>query len=178
MGIITVADKLRSNASEVVADLNNQGIQTVMLTGDNKLAARKVADEIGINYVYSDLLPEDKLNLLDTIRNKFGNVAMIGDGINDAPALARANIGIAMGVAGSDVAIETADVALMQDDISKLPYLFSLSHKTMGIIKQNISVAIAVKLLCVVLAILGVITLMMSVGFGDLGAVIDRKSVV
>lgn len=169
LGIITVADKLRSNASEVVADLNSQGIQTVMLTGDNKLAARKVADEIGINYVYSDLLPEDKLNLLDTIRNKFGNVAMIGDGINDAPALARANIGIAMGVAGSDVAIETADVALMQDDISKLPYLFSLSHKTMGIIKQNISVAIAVKLLCVVLAILGVITLMMSVGFGDLG---------
>jgi len=169
LGIITVADKLRSNASEVVADLNSQGIQTVMLTGDNKLAARKVADEIGINYVYSDLLPEDKLNLLDTIRNKFGNVAMIGDGINDAPALARANIGIAMGAAGSDVAIETADVALMQDDISKLPYLFSLSHKTMGIIKQNISVAIAVKLLCVVLAILGVITLMMSVGFGDLG---------
>ncbi|WP_305557725.1 cation-translocating P-type ATPase [Methanobrevibacter sp. V74] len=169
LGIITVADKLRSNASEVVADLNSQGIQTVMLTGDNKLAARKVADEIGINYVYSDLLPEDKLNLLDTIRNKFGNVAMIGDGINDAPALARANIGIAMGAAGSDVAIETADVALMQDDISKLPYLFSLSHKTMGIIKQNISVAIAVKLLCVVLAILGIITLMMSVGFGDLG---------
>lgn len=115
------------------------------------------------------MLPEDKLNILDTIRNKFGDVAMVGDGINDAPALARANIGIAMGAVGSDVAIETADVALMQDDISKLPYLFSLSHKTMGIIKQNITVAIAVKLLCVILAILGIITLMMSVGFGDLG---------
>ena len=169
LGIITVSDTIRNNASDVVADLRNQGVQTIMLTGDNKLAAKSVADEIGIDYVYSNLLPEDKLNLLDTIRNKFGDVAMVGDGINDAPALARANIGIAMGAAGSDVAIETADVALMQDDISKLPYLFSLSHKTMSIIKQNITVAIAVKLLCVVLAILGVITLMMSVGFGDLG---------
>ncbi|WP_407377790.1 heavy metal translocating P-type ATPase [Methanobrevibacter sp.] len=169
LGIITVSDKIRANASEVIKDLKEQGVQTVMLTGDNKIAAKSVADEIGIDYVYSNLLPEDKLNLLDTIRNKFGDVAMVGDGINDAPALARANIGIAMGAAGSDVAIETADVALMQDDISKLPYLFSLSHKTMGIIKQNITVAIAVKLLCVILAILGIITLMMSVGFGDLG---------
>ena len=169
LAIITVSDKIRDNASEVMTDLNKQGVETFMLTGDNKLAAQKVADEIGINHVYSNLLPQDKLNLLDTIRNKFGDVAMVGDGINDAPALARANIGIAMGAAGSDVAIETADVALMQDDISKLPYLFSLSNKTMGIIKQNISLAISVKLLCVILAIAGIITLMMSVGFGDLG---------
>ena len=169
LAIITVSDKIRDNASEVMTDLNKQGVETIMLTGDNKLAAQKVADEIGINYVYSNLLPQDKLNLLDTIRNKFGDVAMVGDGINDAPALARANIGIAMGAAGSDVAIETADVALMQDDISKLPYLFSLSNKTMGIIKQNITLAISVKLLCVILAIAGIITLMMSVGFGDLG---------
>ncbi|MBE6503042.1 MAG: cation-translocating P-type ATPase [Methanobrevibacter sp.] len=169
LAIITVSDKIRDNASEVMADLNKQGVKTIMLTGDNKLAARKVADEIGIKYVYSNLLPQDKLNLLDTIRNKFGDVAMVGDGINDAPALARANIGIAMGAAGSDVAIETADVALMQDDISKLPYLFSLSNKTMSIIKQNITLAISVKLLCVILAIAGIITLMMSVGFGDLG---------
>ena len=169
LGIITVSDTIRKNASEVIADLKDQGVQTIMLTGDNKLAAKSVADEIGIDYVYSNLMPEDKLNILDTIRNKFGDVAMVGDGINDAPALARANIGIAMGAAGSDVAIETADVALMQDDISKLPYLFALSHKTMRIIKENITVAIAVKLLCVVLAVLGIITLMMSVGFGDLG---------
>ncbi|MDO5859481.1 cation-translocating P-type ATPase [Methanobrevibacter sp.] len=169
LGIITVSDKIRDNASEVIADLKEQGVQTVMLTGDNKIAAKSVASQIGIDYVYSNLMPEDKLNILDTIRNKFGDVAMVGDGINDAPALARANIGIAMGAAGSDVAIETADVALMQDDISKLPYLFALSRKTMRIIKENISVAIAVKLLCVVLAVLGIITLMMSVGFGDLG---------
>ena len=169
LGIITVSDKIRNNASQVIGDLKEKGVQTIMLTGDNKVAAKSVASEIGIDYVYSNLMPEDKLNILDTIRNKFGDVAMVGDGINDAPALARANIGIAMGAAGSDVAIETADVALMQDDISKLPYLFALSHKTMGIIKQNITVAIAVKLLCVILAVLGIITLMMSVGFGDLG---------
>ncbi|WP_292887976.1 cation-translocating P-type ATPase [Methanobrevibacter sp. UBA212] len=169
MGMITVSDKIRSNASEVIADLKAKGVETVMLTGDNKMAATKVAEEIGIQHVFSNLLPEDKLNILDAIRNKFGDVAMVGDGINDAPALARANIGIAMGAAGSDVAIETADVALMQDDISKLPYLLALSHKTMGIIKQNITLAIAVKLLCVILAVLGIITLMMSVGFGDLG---------
>ena len=169
LAIITVSDKIRSNANEVIFDLNKQGVQTVMLTGDNKTAAHKVADEIGIKYTYSNLLPEDKLNILDTIRNKFGDVAMVGDGINDAPALARANIGIAMGAAGSDVAIETADVALMQDDISKLPYLFSLSHKTMGIIKQNISVSIFIKFLFVILAVMGLVTLMMSVGIGDLG---------
>ena len=172
LGMITVSDKIRDNASEVISDLKDQGVKTIMLTGDNKLAAKSVASEIGIDYVYSNLMPEDKLNILDTIRNKFGDVAMVGDGINDAPALARSNIGIAMGAAGSDVAIETADIALMQDDISKLPYLFALSHKTMSIIKQNISIAIAVKLLCVVLAIMGIITLIMSVGFGDLGLTI------
>ena len=169
IGLITVSDKIKDNASEVINDLKQRGVETVMLTGDNKLAAHKVASEIGIQHVFSDLLPEDKLNILDTIRNKFGDVAMVGDGINDAPALARANIGIAMGAAGSDVAIETADIALMQDDISKLPYLFSLSRKTMGIIKQNITLAIVIKLLCAILAIVGIITLMMSVGVGDLG---------
>ena len=169
IGLITVSDKIKDNASEVINDLKQRGVETVMLTGDNKLAAHKVASEIGIQHVFSDLLPEDKLNILDTIRNKFGDVAMVGDGINDAPALARANIGIAMGAAGSDVAIETADIALMQDDISKLPYLFSVSRKTMGVIKQNITLAIVIKLLCAVLAIVGIITLMMSVGVGDLG---------
>ena len=169
LAIITVADKIRDNAREIIVDLKKQNIQTVMLTGDNKIAAKSVASEIGIDYVYSNLMPEDKLNLLEVIRNKFGSVAMVGDGVNDAPALACADIGIAMGATGSDVAIETADIALMQDDISKIPYLFSLSNKTMRIIKQDISIAIAVKMLCVIFAILGVITLMMSVGFGDLG---------
>ncbi|WP_461463704.1 heavy metal translocating P-type ATPase [Methanobrevibacter sp.] len=169
IGIITVSDKIRDGAEDVISDLKKQGVKTVMLTGDNKLAGEKVANELGLDYVYTDLLPEDKLNLLDTIRNKFGDVAMVGDGINDAPALARANIGIAMGAAGSEVAIETADIALMQDDISKLPYLFTLSRKTMGIISQNIALAITIKILFVILATLGLITLMMSVGIGDLG---------
>ncbi len=169
MGIISVKDKIRDESKEVVTQLNNAGIKTVMLTGDNKEAARSVADQIGVQFVYANLMPEDKLNILDTIRNKFGDVAMVGDGINDAPALARSNVGIAMGAVGSDVAIETADVALMQDDLTKLPYLFRLSHKTMNVIKQNIIVSITVKFLFVILAILGLITLMMAVGIGDLG---------
>ena len=169
MGIISVKDKIRDEVKDVVNSLNTSGIKTVMLTGDNKEAARNVANQIGIQYVYSNLMPEDKLNILDTVRNKFGDVAMVGDGINDAPALARSNVGIAMGAVGSDVAIETADVALMRDDLTKLPYLFELSNKTMTIIKQNIVTAISVKVLFVVLAILGLITLMMSVGIGDMG---------
>lgn len=169
IGAISVKDKIRKDAKEVMHRLNDAGIQTVMLTGDNKVVAQKVGDELGVKYIYSDLMPEDKLNIVDTIRNKFGDVAMVGDGINDAPALARSNIGIAMGAVGSDVAIETADVALMQDDLTKLPYLFRLSRKTMGIIKQNIITAITVKFLFVILAILGWITLMMSVGLGDMG---------
>lgn len=169
IGILTVTDKIRDETKEVIENLKQSGIKTVMLTGDNSIAAKAVGEEINIDYIYSDLLPEDKLNILDTIRNKFGDVAMIGDGINDAPALARSNIGIAMGAAGSDVAIETADVALMQDDLTKLPYLFSLSIKTDNIIKQNIVTALSVKFLFVILAILGLITLMMAVGIGDLG---------
>lgn len=169
IGIITVIDKIRDETHDVIANLKKQGIETIMLTGDNKIAAQSVANKIGIDYVYSHLLPEDKINILDTIRNKFGDVAMVGDGVNDAPALARANVGIAMGAVGSDVAIETADVALMQDDLSKLPYLFTLSNKTMSIIKENIITALSVKFLFVILAILGLITLMMAVGFGDLG---------
>ncbi len=169
MGIISVKDKIRDESKEVISTLNNVGIKTIMLTGDNKESARSVANQIGVQYVYANLMPEDKLNILDIIRNKFGDVAMVGDGINDAPALARANVGIAMGAVGSDVAIETADVALMQDDLTKLPYLFRLSRKTMGIIKQNIIVSISVKFLFVILAILGLITLMMAVGIGDLG---------
>ena len=169
MGIISIKDKIRDETKEVITTLNKEGIKTVMLTGDNKEAARNVANQIGIQYVYSNLMPEDKLNILDTIRNKFGDVAMVGDGINDAPALARANIGIAMGAIGSDVAIETADVALMNDDLTKLPYLFRLSRKTMGIIRQNVILSLTVKILFVILAILGLITLMMAVGIGDMG---------
>ncbi|MBO7718879.1 MAG: cation-translocating P-type ATPase, partial [Methanosphaera sp.] len=169
IGLITVVDKLRDEAVDVIKSLNDHGVTTIMLTGDNKISANAVAQKIGVQYVFSDLLPEDKLNILDTIRNKFGDTAMVGDGINDAPALARANVGIAMGAVGSDVAIETADIALMQDDLSKLPYLFKLSTKTMDIIRQNIITSIVVKVLFVILAILGLITLMMSVGIGDMG---------
>ncbi|MBE6493810.1 MAG: cadmium-translocating P-type ATPase [Methanosphaera stadtmanae] len=169
IAIITVIDKIRDETKEVIQKLHNKNVQTIMLTGDNKIAAHAVGQEIGIDYVYSDLLPGDKLDVLDTIRNKFGDVAMVGDGVNDAPALARANIGIAMGAVGSDVAIETADVALMQDDLTKLPYLFDLSYKTMSVIKENVITAATVKSVFAILAILGMITLMEAVGFGDMG---------
>ena len=114
---LTVVDKIRDNAQDVIKDLKEQGVKTIMLTGDNKLAANKVANEIGLDYVYSNLLPEDKLNILDTIRNKFGDVAMVGDGINDAPALARANIGIAMGALAT--ALGAVQYALVK---SQKPY--------------------------------------------------------
>ncbi len=169
IGIITVIDKIRDESKEVIQKLHDKNVQTVMLTGDNKIAAQAVGREMGIDYIYSDLLPDDKLDVLDTIRNKFGDVAMVGDGVNDAPALARANVGIAMGAVGSDVAIETANVALMKDDLTKLPYLFDLSYKTMSVIKENVITAASVKSIFAILAILGMITLMEAVGFGDMG---------
>lgn len=169
ISIITVFDKIRNESKDVIKRLNNKNIETIMLTGDNNIAARNVSEKIGINYTYSNLLPEDKLNILDIIHNKFGDVAMIGDGINDAPALARSDVGISMGAVGSDVAIETSDIALMQDDLTKVPYLFNLSHKTMEIIKENVTTAITVKTLFAILAIFGFISLWVAVGIGDMG---------
>ena len=134
---LTVVDKIRDNAAEVIKDLKGQGVKTIMLTGDNKMAANKVANEIGLDYVYSDLLPEDKLNIVDTIRNKFGDVAMVGDGINDAPALTRADIGIAIG-AGTDIAIDAADVVLMKSRLSDVPAAILLSRRTLKNIHENL----------------------------------------
>ncbi len=167
VGLITFKDQLRPEAKEAIALLKKQGIKPVMLTGDNQRVAEAVANQLGIDQVASQLLPAHKLEKIEEL-NQQGAVAMVGDGINDAPALAKASVGIAMGVAGTDTALETADVALMGDDLLKLPQLVSLSRKTMGIIKENIVIALGLKLLAVLLIFPGWLTLWMAV-VADMG---------
>jgi Cd2+/Zn2+-exporting ATPase len=144
LGVIGVADVLRENASEVVRQLKVQGVErVVMLTGDNRRVAHAIAEQAGVDEYFAEMLPEDKVRALKQIRQQFGTVAMVGDGVNDAPALASASIGIAMGAAGTDVALETADVVLMSDDLLKIPYLIALSRKTRKTLIANISFALA-----------------------------------
>jgi len=169
MGLMVLMDRIRDDALETVKFLKNNCIKTVMLTGDNEGTARRVASQLGLDEYYHSLLPEDKVEKIDELVQRHGHVAMVGDGVNDAPALARANIGIAMGAAGSDVAIESADVALMHDDLSKLEYLLKLSRKTMGVVQQNVALSILVKSSFAIMAVLGLVTLWMAVGIGDMG---------
>ena len=169
IGLIGLRDKLREKSKSTILNLKNKGIKTVMLTGDNQRNTKTVKENIGIDEYFAELLPEDKVSIIEEYLNKYGSVAMVGDGVNDAPALARSSIGIAMGAAGSDVAIETADIALMHDDISKINYLIDISHKTMAIVKQNISVALIIQLALSVLAVFGFVSLWMAVTFGDMG---------
>jgi Cd2+/Zn2+-exporting ATPase len=169
MGLMVLMDRIRDSALETVTFLKNNGIKTIMLTGDNEGTACRVATQLGLDEYHHGLLPEDKVNKIDELAQQYGNVAMVGDGVNDAPALAKANIGIAMGAVGSDVAIETADVALMHDDLSQLEYLVKLSRKTMGVVQQNVVLSIVVKSSFALFAVLGLITLWMAVGIGDMG---------
>jgi Zn2+/Cd2+-exporting ATPase len=143
-GLIGVADTVRPSAKAVVAELKAQGIpRIVMLTGDNQRVADAIGAELGIDAVYADLLPEEKLRLIEDLKAT-GPVTMVGDGVNDAPALATASIGVAMGGAGTDVALETADVVLMADDLTKLPYAIDLSRRTRRTIRQNLGFSLAV----------------------------------
>jgi Zn2+/Cd2+-exporting ATPase len=159
-GIVAVADTVRPGAREIVRKLHAAGIEhVVMLTGDNRVTAEAIARAVGIDETHAELLPEDKVNKLDELVAKYGAVAMVGDGVNDAPALARANLGIAMGAIGSAVAIETADIALMTDDIAKLPWLVHHSKHTLAIIRQNIVFALAIKAVFVVLTFAGMASL-------------------
>ncbi|WP_426078894.1 heavy metal translocating P-type ATPase [Janthinobacterium sp. PSPC3-1] len=169
LGVIAVADVLRPTAAAAIARLNAMGVTTVMLTGDNALTAQRIADEVGVTLVKAELLPENKLDEIVALQRQFGVVAMLGDGVNDAPALAQAQIGFAMGAAGSDTAIETADVALMDDELGKLPEFISLSRRTRRILVQNISFAIGIKVIFFGLALGGLATLWMAV-FADVGA--------
>tara|TARA_R110002094_G_scaffold109225_2_gene106926 strand:- start:1896 stop:4220 length:2325 start_codon:yes stop_codon:yes gene_type:complete len=160
LGLIELRDRIRPDAKGIVAKLHAQGVKTiVMLTGDNERTARAVAAEVGIDEVRAELLPEDKVSAIEELVANHDVVAMIGDGVNDAPAMARAHFAIAMGAVGSDAAIETADIALMADDIGKVPWLIAHSRRTMGIIRQNIGIALATKALFVGLTAFGMATM-------------------
>lgn len=169
-GLIAVADTVRPEARTVMQQLHAAGVaHVVMLTGDNRVTAEAIAREVGIDEVYSELLPEDKVRKVEELVRSYGTVAMVGDGVNDAPALARANLGIAMGAIGSDAAIETADIALMTDDVSKLPWLVRHAKRTLAIIRQNITFSLGVKALFVVLTFAGMATLWGAIA-ADVGA--------
>jgi Zn2+/Cd2+-exporting ATPase len=160
MGVIAIADEVRSQAAATITRLKKLGIeQIVMLTGDNAETAQSVAKAVGINRVYAQLLPEDKLDVIRRLQQKYQTVAMVGDGINDAPALAQASVGIAMGISGSDVALETADIVLMADKLEKIAVAIHLGRRSQSIVKQNIFVALGFIMLLLVGNFLGSINL-------------------
>ena len=167
--MITVRDLPRPEAKEVVDALKAMGMRVIMLTGDDIKVAEGVARDLGIEEYRARLLPQDKVRAVDEYQAKYGPLLMVGDGVNDAPALAKAEVGVAMGVAGTDVALEAADVALMGDDLRYLVYGIRLSRRSASIIRQNIGVALAVKLALTVLALPGLVTLWMAILIGDLG---------
>lgn len=170
LGLIAVSDPVKSTVKQALEKLRSLGIKKiVMLTGDNQETAKAISDSIGITDFKSELLPEDKINYVKLLKNEYGSVAMIGDGVNDAPAMAEATLGIAMGAIGSDAAIETADIALMTDDLTKIPWLLKHSKNTLAIIKQNISFAIFIKIIFLSLAIANIATLWMAIA-ADTGA--------
>lgn len=166
--LFAVADTVRESSREAVAALHALGIRTVMLTGDNPHTAEAIARQVGVDEARGNLLPEDKLSAIERLAQE-RTVGMVGDGINDAPALAKADIGFAMGAAGTDTAIETADVALMDDDLRKIPAFVRLSRATAAILKQNITLALGIKAVFLAAALVGKATMWMAV-FADMGA--------
>jgi Cd2+/Zn2+-exporting ATPase len=168
-GLIAIADAVRPEARDIVQELRAAGIEhVVMLTGDNQATAQAIALLAGIEEVRAELLPADKVAAIEALVQKYGAVGMVGDGVNDAPAMARATLGIAMGAAGSDAAIETADVALMSDDLSKLPWLIRHSRRTLGIVRQNITLSLSIKALFVVLTFASIASLWAAIA-ADMG---------
>lgn len=169
-GLIASADAIRPTARDTIDRLREAGLEhLIMLTGDNEPTARAIAERLGITEFRGELLPEDKIAVIEALVDQHGSVAMVGDGVNDAPALARATLGIAMGAAGTDAAIETADVALMTDDLSRLPWLVRHSRRTLAIIRQNIAVALGIKAIFFALTLLGTASLWAAIA-ADMGA--------
>jgi Cd2+/Zn2+-exporting ATPase len=167
-GFIAVEDTIRADAPGVIQDLRKMGKHTVMLTGDNQIVAQAVGQSLGLGEVRSNLLPGDKQHAISRLKDEIGSVAMVGDGINDAPALASADIGIAMGGSGSAQAMETADVVLMADNLEKLPFAVQLSGFANRLVRQNIAFSIGSKLLVALLAVLGYAPLWLAV-LADMG---------
>ncbi|MCL1943796.1 MAG: cation-translocating P-type ATPase [Candidatus Azobacteroides sp.] len=154
-GVIALTDEIKPESGEVIRQLKSLGVDSVVITGDNNRAAHHVASQLGVDAVYSELLPQDKVEIIKKLQSEYKYVAMVGDGVNDAPALAEADVGIAMGAAGSDTAIEIADIALMNDKLSLIPFLIRLGRKTTRIIKGNTIGAIAVKIIFILPAFFG-----------------------
>ncbi len=168
IAVFGVADTLKDESVEAVRELHALGVKAAMLTGDNEATARSIASKVGIDDFQSELLPEEKLTAVKSLQSTYGAIGMVGDGVNDAPALATATVGFAMGAAGTDTAIETADVALMDDDLRKIPVYIRLSRKTGRILMQNIAIALGIKVVFFALAFSGHATLWMAV-FADMG---------
>lgn len=172
LGAIAVADTPRESTARALAELKQAGVvRSIMLTGDNQATAQAIATQVGVDEVRAELLPHEKVEAVRSLANTHGSVAMVGDGVNDAPALAAATVGIAMGGAGTDVALETADIALMADDLTKLPFTMRLSRAAMAVIKQNIGIALGLKLLAVAAVFPGWLTLWLAI-LADMGATI------
>jgi Cd2+/Zn2+-exporting ATPase len=169
LAIFAVADTIKESSRQALEQLHALGVASVMLTGDNVSTAKAIAKQAGIDDARGNLLPEDKLTAIEELQKRYGFVAMTGDGINDAPALARSNIGFAMGGAGTDTAMEAADVVIMNDDLRRIPETIQLSRRTHGILWQNIGMALGIKAVFLVLAVFGSATMWMAV-FADMGA--------
>ena len=170
LGIIALADRTRESGRDAIELLRRQGVErVVMLTGDNQASADSLAREVGIDETHAELLPHDKVAVVHTLKQTYGTVAMVGDGVNDAPALAAADVGIAMGVAGTDAALETADIALMADELLKIPFVIRLGRATLRNIQMNVTLSLGLKGIFLALAVMGSATLWMAV-VADMGA--------
>jgi len=169
LGAVAVADTVRADASPAVMALKRDGVRVALLSGDNARTAAALADHLEIEDHRADLLPEDKVAYVQALEARYGPVAMVGDGVNDAPALAAATVGIAMGRKGTDVALETADVALLGDDLRRIPQALRLGRRTRAIVRQNVALSLGVKGLVLALALLGHASLWAAVG-ADVGA--------
>jgi len=169
-GVIAVADEVRPEAKAAVQRLRDLGVEhTVMLTGDNERTAGAIAEQVGVDDFRAELLPEQKVAAVEDLTDEYEAVAMVGDGVNDAPALATATVGVAMGAAGTDTALETADIALMGDDLTRLPYLYDLSGRTNGVIRQNVWSSLAAKAILAAGVPLGFVPIWVAVLVGDAG---------
>jgi Zn2+/Cd2+-exporting ATPase len=172
IGLIAIADEVRPGATEAVQRLSRAGVRTVMLTGDNERSAKAIAHRVGVDEYRAQLLPTDKVDVIRQLKTQYGSVGMVGDGINDAPAMAVADVGIAMGAAGTDIAIEAGDVVLMSDDLGKIAYVRELSHRTVTVIRQNIAISLINVAFMVCAALLGYLGLVTGLLLNEASAVL------